>query len=790
MKRDIFGPLSNCALAIATALLLANCGGDRDAIDEASAAGMVESDYPAASADLFHDMDGGIELTPDEIKGRNSWIMWTGGNEAFWERMSRRGYGLIDFLKTIDSRSRFTRFASHGLINEPGFKTPGKPDEYGLWIDERVGPEPEGVDPAIYGRSSGILGLRLFPNPAFDAKAAKKWDAEKYYTNKDYYQDPELIRPYRVGMTCALCHIGPHPLNPPADPEKPEWANLSSMISNQYWKNRGTFGTELKNDDFFYYLLGAPKPGAVDTSIIATDYNNNPNMVNAIFELPARLGIAREETVEGGALLMDPKGQEKRKVPHILVDGADSIGVAGALCRVWVNIGMFGEQWELCHNPLLGHRKQKPFSIETAQTNSVFWNVTETRAKNVAKFLVRASSPMRLKDAPGGEAFLTEDAATVDRGKIVFAENCIACHSSKRPPADSGIEEGPVEKHMDWAHTDAFLTWAREEVAKPDFLENNYLSTDQRVPVTITQTNAARALQNNATEGEVWSEFSSLDYKNTASVGEIEVYDPFAKKDVKFTMPGGGPGFYRVPSLTSIWATAPFLHNNALGEFTGDPSVEGRMKAFDDAITKMFWKEKRDNLNSITRTTKTSYFRVPGSSIPIAIEGIAGKWVRPFLNVPILLPFLILVIAVGVFFLACSRQQGWGRKLTFILSALTLLVAIISLPLNLWLSGGLGQIELGPIPPGTPVNALANLDPNAPAAETKALFKKLRATFKHIRKQGFEDERAYNYFAETIGPDLYRLSKSPDWVEDRGHYFAEHLSDEDKLALIAFLKTF
>jgi len=790
MKCDLSRLLPPAVLATAAALILASCGRDRDAVDEATAAGMVESDFPTASADLFHAMDGAIELTPDEIKGRNTWLLWTGGNEAFWERLSRRGYGLIDFIKTIDSRERFTRFKSHGLVNEPGFRTASKPDEFGLWIDERVGPEPPGVDPAVYGRSSGIIGLRLFPNPAFDKKAAKKWDAEKFYANRDYFLDPDLVRPYRVGMTCALCHVAAHPLNPPADPENPEWANLSSMISNQYWRNRGTFGTTLERDDFFYYLLGSARPGAVDTSIIATDNNNNPNMVNAIFELPARLGIAREVTVDGGALLLDPKGKEKRKVPHVLVDGADSIGVAGALCRVWVNIGMFGEQWELCHNPLLGHGRKKPFSIETAQTNSVYWNVTEKRAVNLAKFLVRASTPMRLRDAPGGEAFLAGDPATLDRGKIVFAENCIACHSSKRPPADLGIKEGPVEEHLEWAHTDGFLAWAREEVMKPDFLDNNYLSTDQRVPITITQTNAARALQNNAIEGEVWAEFSSVDYKTTPSVGEIDVYDPFSKEEVKFTMPGGGPGFYRVPSLVGIWATAPFLHNNALGEFTGDPSVEGRMKAFDDAITKMFWKEKRDHLASITRTTRTSYLRIPGASIPVAIEGVAGKWVRPILKVPFLIPLFIVIVAIGIFLFACSRPQGWARKLTFALALLTLVAALIALPVNFWLAGGLGEFKLGPIPPGTPVNALANLDPHAPKDEVIAAIRKLRATFKHIEKEGLEEERAYDYFAETVGPDLFRLSKSPDWVEDRGHYFAEHLSDEDKQALIAFLKTF
>ena len=45
-----------------------------------------------------------------------------------------------------------------------------------------------------------MIGFRLFPNPNFDAAARKKWDATRFYTEPDYYQNPELVRPYRVGV--------------------------------------------------------------------------------------------------------------------------------------------------------------------------------------------------------------------------------------------------------------------------------------------------------------------------------------------------------------------------------------------------------------------------------------------------------------------------------------------------------------------------------------------------------------------------------------------------------------
>ena len=66
---------------------------------------------------------------------------------------------------------------------------------------------------------------------------------------------------------------------------------------------------------------------------------------------------------------------------------------------------------------------------------------------------------------------------------------------------------------------------------------------------------------------------------------------------------GGGPGFYRVPSLVSIWATAPFLHNNSLGLFNNDPSVDGRLDAFDDAIRKLLWPAKRLESSSYNEAT-------------------------------------------------------------------------------------------------------------------------------------------------------------------------------------------
>ena len=777
-------PSIDLILAAAAALLLGGCT-PKDAVDEATTAGKSVADFPETRTDPFQPMDGGIALTPDEIAGRNTWMLWTGGNEAFWDYMTRHAYGFVDFVKVIDSRRRPERFKQLGLINEPGYRQATEADEFGLYIDQPISPQPDGTNPAVDGKSTGVVGFRLFPNPNFDDEARKKWNGKRYYADLSYSQDPKLIRPYRIGMTCALCHVAFHPLYPPNDTAEPQWRNLSATLGNQYMHTRGLFGGDLKPSDLLYHTLESAKPGTVETSIIATDNNNNPNIINSIYNVAARLEVATEEHMGEAAASMPPGG-ESRRVPHVLVDGADSIGVAGALDRVFVNVGVFGEEWLRCHNPIFGVRTQKPFSIENARKHSVYWQATEQRTPNLASYLIKAGKPMRLRDAPDGQNYLSKDEQILHRGRLMFAENCMACHSSKRP--NDGVERRP-ENFASWSHDEQFLSWARAEVMKPDFLENNFLSTDARYPVTLLQTNASRALQDNATRGKIWEQFSSENYKQTPSIGEIEVYDPFAKHNYRFHVPGGGPGFYRVPTLVGIWAGAPFLHNNGLGEFNGDPSVEGRMRAFDDAIDRMFWPEKRRGLDTISRTTERSLLIIRAAYLPDAVEGVAGRVARPVTTMPWLLPALTL--GLGLVLVAAGRRRGKiSRFLLVSLGVLVIAIALILVPVNLFVAGKLGDLRLGPFPKGMPINLIANLDPQAAPGDVLSAFWKMHKACRRIETENPSDEEATRIFEAEAAPALLKVSKSPDWVEDRGHYFAAPLADPDKQALKEYLKTF
>ncbi len=744
-------------------VLLPGCGFFKTAAqDEAKRQGKTTADFPETAVDVFHDMDGGIPLTPDEIKGRNTWMLWTGGNQAFWDYLANHSYGNLDFLKILSSYpkpdkhgkkyyySRDNRFSYLGLMNEPGFKKATSPDpQFGLYLDERVDPEPKGIDPVIYGKSSGIVGLRLFLNPKFDKAssdydqdAVEHWDAERFYTDPDYYLDKELERPYRVGMSCAFCHVGPHPLHPPADPENPQWANLSTNVGAQYFWIGRIFIAHPDEENFAWQLFNSSPPGALDTSIIATDNINNPRTMNAIYEVGARLGTGEEETITGGALAV-PGTEPRMVVPHILKDGSDSVGILGALSRVYINIGEYHEEWIKHFKPIVGGKKQFPMDVASAKENSVYWQATEQRVGNLAKFFLKAAGRHLLSEAPGGQAYVTTDAAELKRGKIVFADNCAACHSSKLPKPHTTVKDFD-SFYNKWIHSKDFKSKMQAMVLEPDFLENNYLSNEHRYSVADLKTNACASLATNGLRGHVWDNFTSETYKTLPAVRPIKVHDPLSGESSTYKMPGGGRGYYRTPSLVSMWSTAPYLHNNAVGKFTNDPSVAGRMEAFQDGVEKLLWPKRRFDVTCqetwglpwcppVYRTTKESYLKVNKEYLPEILQ----------------------------------------KKL---------------------LLKGEDELKIGPIPQGTPINLLANInnelsfgDPVRLVRLVKVL-KKLKTSLKRIKAEDMNEQESRELLKKLV-PDLLQVNKCPDFVVNRGHEYGSQLSDDDKKALIEFLKT-
>jgi len=209
-------------------------------------------------------------------------------------------------------------------------------------------------------------------------------------------------------------------------------------------------------------------------------------------------------------------------------------------------------------------------------------------------------------------------------------------------------------------------------------------------------------------------------------------------------------------------STAPFLLNNSVGEFNPDPSVKGRLASFQNSIEQMLWPEKRDKdellgdkiPGKIDRTTETSYLRISYGYLPDALQDL----------------------------------RGFARFFP-------------------WLTDDTNKmIQIGPIPKGTPVGLLTNLNPlseSADPAERLGHDKKLLSLVLRINSdlqklpKGASDEEARRVFANLVDP-LLGLSKCPDLIVNRGHYFGTDkftggepgLSDADKRALIAFLKRF
>jgi hypothetical protein len=661
----------------------------------------------------------GYYLSPEQKAGACTWYLWPGGdplrtegspenargNPRFWRMAEKKLWTVahvtqtpinVSILGYITGTPRNQRFEKLGSVNDPGCQAATKPDAYGLMLDQCQDPY-----------SSGIMGLRLYPNPDFDPV---RWNVTKFL-NRDASIEP----PYLTGLTCGVCHIAFNPVKPPADPENPQWENLAPALGNQYLREGNMFKGGIQPDNFLYWMFETQQPGTSDTSRISTDFINNPNVINSIWYILS----ARPKHAE---VMNDGTTQE---VPHILKDGSDSIGAAGAALRVYLNIGTCPDyRYSLEYTflgipnpaePLLPPRPgttsaQRPFDLAKAQRDCVDWQLTSARMANAANFL-DANQPFYLKDAPGGSAYLAASPEVLDTGKTVFAENCARCHSSKLPPE---VAQGNLDKHSEAAKP----AWVKL-VKSDDFLVKNYLSDDDRYPLVsrdrrfALQTNANRALGTNPDEGHIFQNFSSRTFKELPSPGSLTLENPFDKAH-PFTFPIRNGGYYRTPTLINIWATAPFLHNNMLGTFTGDPSVKGRITAFQDASEKLMWPEKR--------TGKTT-IKVTGADSVLKFR----------------------------------------------------------------------ELEIR-IPAGTPVDLLANINLYE-ALQPGGIFdllKRLADNPKLLVRlvQAMNNNGQYDAELKDFVPLLLARNQSPDFIQDHGHTFGADLADNQKRALIEYLKTF
>lgn len=786
--------------------------------------------------------------------GRDTWFFWTGGSgpggtQHFYRSLSVNSgsiplQGKIQFYSLLQMPKK-DRWEKLGLINEPNFKEPPRgekdpKDQYGLRLDEWQG-DPEGYYPhprykayyaevnRDYGEPTGIIGLRKFPNPKFDAS---KWNLDRYYENPAMVEPPHL-----VGITCAFCHVAFNPLNPPLDAVHPRWENLAANIGNQYiHEGRLFFGDgqlfsfhknkPLTEKDFVWQYGETQQRGTSETSRFSYDFINNPNTINAVFYVGNRATFT--ETTPHGPL---------QKTLHVLKDGADSVGLEMGLGRVFINIGMEGQYWiDHLWNPVGGQR-QRPFLLDEVRGTvsadrqaelmqrygpefGKSWRATEARIPALISYLTQYG-PMHLKDAPGGQKYLLNEndpaqAERLKRGKLVFADHCARCHSNKRPYY---LIRTPDEERE----------FYRASVLADDFLVNNTLSSDERHPVTLIQTNIQRAVAKNAIEGDIWADLSSREYKALAPVGIMKFPipptgpNPGPPRLLEFQLPAGGRGYYRPASLVSLWATAPYLHNNSVGPLTPDPSnpipkptVEERMTLFDKGIREMLWAQKRVPSVKLTSAVcsilpKEVFHRVVVNTLRQTLTIDLGRVIQEAVESGILTPeeaqriasaapaelqtlieqklagagaladTLVKTLAEQKGLIAEGIRQKIGKLLldrNVITNPATAenIQRVLEVKLPVIVDRALAdaqkltQLEFT-LPKGFPVNLILNLDINKLPYAVALFFK-------------------YRTEPDQLAEELMRLSECPDLIENHGHTFGCSLSDSEKEDLIDFLKTF
>ena len=188
---------------------------------------------------------------------------------------------------------------------------------------------------------------------------------------------------------------------------------------------------------------------------------------------------------------------------------------------------------------------------------------------------------------------------------------------------------------------------------RPISSSDNYLSTDAAHSGDAA---ADQRLQSRSPPtrfaDNIWDNFSSQSYKTLPSVGTITFFDPFTGEPLPYQMPAGGRGYTRVPSLISLWSTAPLLLNNTVGPFDQTHRWKRRMAAFnqvDRADAVAGEDARRTPLlggkipGIIDRTTERSFVYIPLTYLPDSLQ-------RPATWTSRLLPWLVSIgrhIAIG-----------------------------------------------------------------------------------------------------------------------------------------------
>jgi hypothetical protein len=654
-----------------------------------------------------------------------------------------------------------------------------------------------------FGTSTGALGYRKFPNPRFDKARWLKvngslasWEGYRGALSKDpkssdsalnRLADGSIEPPFLIGTTCGSCHISFDPLNPPKDPANPQWGNLKGGLGNQYSRVSEVLTSGMSGATLEAQMFAHARPGTSDTSAIATDQIHNPGTMNAIINTKVRPTFAGEQVIrwrkapscakDDANCWCEPgrdnkcwqRGTATETVHHILKGGEDSIGGLEAIQRVYFNIGSCSEQCWLNHltdlrqlDPTLRNFGQTPFDIGQCRRDCPNFRAIEDRLPEILAFLMSketdatdlAVARANAKQAVNPKATYTSadlqrdldkqfGVNAVARGRDVFATTCARCHSS--------IAETPENtfKNRDFTAVNA------------NGMRADWMGSDRETLATEVGTNRCRSLHSNHMNGHIWQEYGSETLR--ARPTDPNIKEPHDE----------GRGSYRNISLLSLWAHAPFMHNNAIGpELCGqpvnktnqfyrspyvdenkktlpadkapacwayDPSVEGRFKLYVASMEEL--------LNPSKRVPKLSRF---DQDVRIALGPRTwdGKEEKQILGFTLVLP-----AGTSVGGMASFQHKVFVNDL--------IVAKLRPEELNAKLAKQYGE------------------------AEGKRVAADLHAVTGEIAKDPEQLVDAVKRYPRLV--EVYSSCTAD--IENTGHRFGEDLSDADKKALIAFLAT-
>ncbi|MBK6638936.1 MAG: hypothetical protein IPH08_12750 [Rhodocyclaceae bacterium] len=565
---------------------------------------------------LFKDLEAkdpaAAKVARDQARrGRDVWFKGTFGNQDENYLLQSRVTGKENMnYPWLDTRTRSQRFTKWGLINDPDCV---EGDASTHWYDKCQDPH-----------SSGVLGYRkYYADPVKDKDGKIVYDPKTAAYSADEIKKNQR---YVIGHPCVQCHVGFDPTNPPANPNEPKWANLTGTIGAQHIRQPLAFFQGLPMNHLANQALMGGRLGTIDTSIVASDFMHNPGTQNNIMDFHNKRLFEH--------VMKDPVTGEVKKANtrHVLKGGEDSVGEHLALIRVYMNIGLCTEECWTPNFPYPGQlagrgTKQSPMRIMQCAAQCDPWNYADSKMEDLTAFLITGGPAYLLasKDLDGTEGKQFVDTTVVAKGKDVFARECASCHSSKMAPENVRSDKAALAKFYEghvfgkedyWQYEftesqrkddefmgkhfvkDAKGNWRPKQFAEKGIFGQDWLSNDERIPFNIVGTNMCRAMHDNHNQGQIWEEFSSETYKESASPGSVpRVFNrlipvlggkTFGEKKIE-----GGPGYLRNFSLLSAWATAPFLHNNSIGEVTylkdgaPDYTLKGRIAQFEMAFEEL-----------------------------------------------------------------------------------------------------------------------------------------------------------------------------------------------------------